>query len=303
MEQQPHRMQYYIGCSGWSYTSWQGPFYPKDIENSKWLRYYSKIFDYVEIDSTFYRIPNEFMVKNWYKRTPENFRFTAKLPKVITHDKRLSNIDEDQLSYFFDSMSELKEKLLALLIQLPPSIGIVEGLEALRNILPHLDKQFRYAVEVRHRSWFQDLAYNFFANNNMCLVWSQLADIRTPRVVTSDFVYVRFIGDRSIQEKDFGRIQIDRIKEMKKVARNFKGITNEGNLSSVRFAIIAANNHYAGFGPGTVNVFRQLLGLEELRWGDELIARDDLQDENDAVVRKNKRNIKTTQTSLSDFFE
>ena len=90
-------MQYYIGCSGWSYTSWQGPFYPKDIENSKWLRYYSKIFDYVEIDSTFYRIPNEFMVKNWYKRTPENFRFTAKLPKVITHDKRLSNIDEDSV--------------------------------------------------------------------------------------------------------------------------------------------------------------------------------------------------------------
>ena len=296
-------MQYYIGCSGWSYTSWQGPFYPKDIENSKWLRYYSKIFDYVEIDSTFYRIPNEFMVKNWYKRTPENFRFTAKLPKVITHDKRLSNIDEDQLSYFFDSMSELKEKLLALLIQLPPSIDIVEGLEALRNILPYLDKQFRYAVEVRHRSWFQDLAYNFFANNNMCLVWSQVADIRTPPVVTSDFVYVRFIGDRSIQEKDFGRIQIDRIKEMKKVARNFKGDTHGGNLSSVRFAIIAANNHYAGFGPGTVNVFRQLLGLEELKWGDESIARNDLQDENDVVVRKNKRNVKTTQTSLSDFFE
>lgn len=296
-------MQYYIGCSGWSYTSWQGPFYPKDIENSKWLKYYSKIFDYVEIDSTFYRIPNEFMVKNWYKRTPENFRFTAKLPKVITHDKRLSNIDEDQLSYFFDSMSELKEKLLALLIQLPPSIDIMEGLEALRNILPYLDKQFRYAVEVRHRSWFQDLAYNFFANNNMCLVWSQLADIRTPPVVTSDFVYVRFIGDRSIQEKDFGRIQIDRIKEMKKVARNFKGDTNEGNLSSVRFAIIAANNHYAGFGPGTVNVFRQLLGLDELKWGDESIARDIFQDENDVVVRKNKRNIKTTQTSLSDFFE
>lgn len=303
LEQQPERMQYYIGCSGWSYTSWQGPFYPKDIENSKWLKYYSKIFDYVEIDSTFYRIPNEFMVKNWYKRTPENFRFTAKLPKVITHDKRLSNIDEDQLSYFFDSMSELKEKLLALLIQLPPSIDIIEGLKALRNILPYLDKQFRYAVEVRHRSWFQDLAYNFFANNNMCLVWSQLADIRTPPVVTSDFVYVRFIGDRSIQEKDFGRIQIDRIKEMKKVARNFKGDTNEGNLSSVRFAIIAANNHYAGFGPGTVNVFRQLLGLEELKWGEESIARVNFQDENDAVIRKNKRNIKTTQTSLSDFFE
>jgi uncharacterized protein YecE (DUF72 family) len=143
-------LQYYIGCSGWSYSSWQGPFYPKDIENSKWLKYYSHIFDYVEIDSTFYRIPNGFMVKNWYKRTPQNFRFTAKFPKVITHDTRLRNIDVDQLDYFFDSISELKEKLLTLLIQLPPSIQIVEGLEALRNILPHLDKSFRYAVEVDH---------------------------------------------------------------------------------------------------------------------------------------------------------
>jgi uncharacterized protein YecE (DUF72 family) len=288
-----------MGCSGWSYTSWQGPFYPKGTENSKWLNYYSKVFDYVEIDSSFYRIPNEYMVKNWYKRTPQNFRFTAKFPKVITHDKRLRNIDEDQLDYFFDSMSELKEKLLALLIQLPPSIEIVEGLEALKDILPHLDKNFRYAVGVRHRSWFQDLAYNFFANNNMCLVWSQLAEIRTPPIVSSDFVYVRFIGDRSIQEKDFGRIQIDRIKEMKKVARNFKDDTNEGRLSGVKLAIVAANNHYAGFGPGTVNIFRQLLGLEEVKWGNQYLATDDLGEGEDDRTRKHM--IKTKQTSLSDF--
>lgn len=239
------------------------------------------------------------MVKNWYKRTPENFRFTAKFPKVITHDKRLSDFDEDQLSYFFESISELKEKLLALLIQLPPSIDIVEGLDALRNILPYLDKGFRYAVEVRHRSWFQDLAYNFFRNNGMCLVWSQLADIHTPPIVTSDFVYVRLIGDRSIQEKDFGRIQIDRIKEMKKLARNFKGDSNEGNLSKVRYSIVAANNHYAGFGPGTVNIFRQLLGLEEVKWGDEYISKDDLVKDDDSSM--NKRVVKPKQTSLSDF--
>jgi uncharacterized protein YecE (DUF72 family) len=242
------------------------------------------------------------MVKNWYKRTPEDFRFTAKFPKVITHDKRLSNFDENQLSYFFESISELKEKLLALLIQLPPSIDIVEGLDALRNILPYLDKGFRYAVEVRHRSWFQDLAYNFFANNNMCLVWSQLADIRTPPIVTSDFVYVRLIGDRSIHERDFGRIQIDRIKEMKKVVRTFKRDSDESDLSRVRFSIVAANNHYAGFGPGTVNIFRQLLGLEEVKWGDEFVSSDDL--EKDDVIEMDKRRpIKTKQTSLSDFWQ
>jgi uncharacterized protein YecE (DUF72 family) len=77
----------YIGCSGWSYTSWQGPFYPHTIENKSWLPYYSQIFNYVEIDSTFYNIPSELMVKNWNRRTPDNFRFTAKFPRVITHEK------------------------------------------------------------------------------------------------------------------------------------------------------------------------------------------------------------------------
>jgi hypothetical protein len=96
-------------------------------------------------------------------------------------------------------------------------------------------------------------------------VWSQLAEIRTPPIVTSDFIYVRLIGDRSIQEEDFGTVQIDRIKEMKKVARNFRRDSNTGgDMSGVKFSIVAANNHYAGFGPGTVNIFRQLLGLEEV---------------------------------------
>ena len=134
----------------------------------------------------------------------------------------------------------------------------------------------------------------------MYLVWSQLTDIRTPPIVTSDFVYVRLIGDRSIQERDFGNIQIDRIKEMRKVARNFKRDSNVGgNISGVKFSIVAANNHYAGFGPGTVNIFRQLIGLEEVNWGDEIVITDDLGRE-DKIGTKNEV-IKTKQRSLSDF--
>ena len=74
-------LQYLIGCSGWSYSDWQGPFYPPNIENSKWLSYYSQVFDFVEIDSTFYRIPNAFMVTNWCKKTPDHFRFAAQISK------------------------------------------------------------------------------------------------------------------------------------------------------------------------------------------------------------------------------
>ncbi|MGB6671291.1 MAG: DUF72 domain-containing protein, partial [Candidatus Nitrosopolaris sp.] len=144
------------------------------MDNSGWLKYYSHVFDYVEIDSSFYRIPSPFMVKNWYKRSPQNFKFTAKFPKVITHDKRLKDVDKE-LERFLEAMRPLADKTMALLIQLPPSLHIFEGLERLRDIVPTLDNRFRYAEEVRHGSWFQDLAYNFFANNEICMVWSQLA--------------------------------------------------------------------------------------------------------------------------------
>jgi uncharacterized protein YecE (DUF72 family) len=216
-------VQYYVGCSGWSYSAWQGPFYPVNIESSHWLNYYAHIFDYVELDSSFYRMPNIFTVKNWYKKTPENFRFTAKFPKVITHDKRLKHVSRE-LEHFFQSMLPLADKILTLLIQLPPSLKITEGIENLRQIIPELDCRFRYAIEVRDRSWFQDLAYNFFANNNICMVWSQLAELATPPIATTDFLYVRFIGDRSISERDFGKIQKDRVAEMKNWADKLKKV-------------------------------------------------------------------------------
>jgi uncharacterized protein YecE (DUF72 family) len=259
-------LKLYIGCSGWSYSAWKGPFYPPNLESSEWLKYYSQIFDYVEVDSSFYRIPNQFMVKNWFKKTPDNFRFTAKFPKVITHDKHLVDVDKE-VEVFLNNIEPLHEKTLALLIQLPPSMEIMSGLEGLRQLVPLLDKGFRYAVEVRNLSWFQDLAYNFFADNNICMVWSQLAGMRTPPIVTTDFLYVRFIGDRSIDEKDFGKIQKDRVSEMRKWARRVKRVEKErGKEEEISLAMIAANNHYAGFGPGTVNIFRKMVGLSEISW-------------------------------------
>jgi uncharacterized protein YecE (DUF72 family) len=304
-------LKYHIGCSGWSYTSWKGPFYPLNLENSNWLRFYSQVFDYVEIDSSFYRIPNQFMVKNWVKRTPDNFKFTAKFPKVITHNKLLVDVEVD-VERFLENIIPLEKKTLALLIQLPPSLGIMQGLEGLRNLLPLLDNRFRYAVEVRHHSWFQDLAYNFFADNDICLVWSQLAKLRTPPIVTTDFLYVRFIGDRSIDEKDFGQIQKDRVLEMKKWANQIRKVDSgmgKGKGKEVSLAMIAANNHYAGFGPGTVNIFRNMVGLSELSWEDQQKLQEQLQQqkewEKDQPINNLNvpfgRKTKKRQTSLTEF--
>ena len=123
------------------------------------------------------------------------------------------------------------------------------------------------------------------------IVWSQLAGIRTPPIVTTDFLYIRFIGDRTIQEKDFGTIQKDRVSEMKKWARFLKRAREEEH-KKINLAIVAANNHYAGFGPGTANTFRKMLNLSEVTWENVKIP--------DTEMRTSSN---TKQTSLSDFLE
>ena len=204
------------------------------------------------------------MVRRWEHVTPPNFRFTAKFPRVITHEKRLVGVDRE-LTQFFQAMIPFAEKTLCLLIQLPPSLGIKEGLEKLEKFYYKLDRRFRYAVEVRHKSWFQDLAYNFFNKEGICMVWSQLEGIQTPPIVTTDFLYIRFIGDRSIDAKDFGKIQKDRINEMQYWADEVEKV-EQSNETNVKFAIASANNHYAGFGPVTANIFRSMLGEPEAVW-------------------------------------
>ena len=122
----------------------------------------------------------------------------------------------------------------------------------------------------------------------MCMVWIQLADIKTP-VVTTDFLYIKFIGDRTIQEKDFGKIQKDRVSEMKKWTRFLKRAREEHR--KINLAIVAANNHYAGFGPGTANTFRKMLDLSEVTWNNVEVPQTEAE-----TLSKN-----TKQTSLSDF--
>jgi uncharacterized protein YecE (DUF72 family) len=252
----------YIGCSGWSYDGWLGHFYPSNLDRKDFLKYYSQVFDFVEIDSSFYRPPNLFMTKRWDRITPDNFKFTAKFPRSITHEKRLAAESEKELRYFLDMMRPLQRKLLALLIQLPPTLSANEGLKKLEALFDLLDPHFRYAIEVRHTSWFDSKKfYKLLFDSNICLAWSQLDTIQTPPELTSDFLYLRFIGDRSIDEKDFGTLQKDRFEELQRWSKEVIKLRDKA-----RFAIVAANNHYAGFGPATANSFRKMIGLKEVVW-------------------------------------
>jgi uncharacterized protein YecE (DUF72 family) len=260
----------FVGCSGWSYDSWLGHFYPAKTVPKDFLKYYSRVFNFVEIDSSFYRIPNLFMTKRWASITPDNFRFAAKFPRSITHEKRLAVVadtdSEKQLRFFLDMMRPLQRKLLALLIQLPPSLTAREGMKKLQALIDKLDPNFRYALEVRHTSWFdyKDF-YKLLSDSNICLTWSQLDTIQTPPELTTDFIYLRFIGDRSIREENFGIIQKNRFEELQRWSEQVKKVKDKAKL-----AIVAANNHYAGFGPATANSFRKMVGLKEVEWEEKM---------------------------------
>lgn len=300
-------MEYYLGCSGWSYDGWKGPFYPQDLDNRYWLSYYSKIFDFVEIDSTFYRIPSKFMVNNWNNRTPDNFRFAVKFPKVITHDKRLKDVGKD-IEQFYDAMESLYDKILVFLIQLPPSLQIAEGLDLIKNLQYQLDPSFRYAIEVRHHSWFNELFYNVLKERNYSIVWSQQDILITPPILTTDFVYLRLIGDRSINERDFGKINKDRTKEMEIWSKILADVDRKVN--DIKMAIIAANNHYAGFGPMTAKLFADMMNLKDRIRSFPIL--DYKLPPNEIFRSENKQNYRTykqqqyskpRQTDISEFFK
>ena len=295
-------MRLYVGCSKWSYSSWQSPFYPQNIDNRAWLPYYSQVFNYVEIDSTFYNTPSELMVKNWNKRTPDNFRFTAKFPKIITHDKKFKDVQTD-LELFYKRMEPLKNKILALLIQLPPSYKLKEGLEDFQSHDFFFEGDFRYAIEVRHSSWFNDLAYNFFKNNNIAMVWSQMDRLQTPPIVTSDFVYLRLIGDRRLSDDQFGKLLIDRTEEIRNWVNKMKEIRK--NEKDVKIGIVVVNNHYGGYGPGTVDIFRLNMDLETLSFENADITEINRQLALETRFASNRQQLrdKGKQTSMCEYIE
>ena len=160
---------------------------------------------------------------------------------------------------------------------------------------------FRYVIEVRHSSWFNDLAYNFFKNNNIAMVWSQMDKLRTPPVVTSDFIYLRLIGGRRLADDQFGKIQIDRSEEIRNWVNKMKEVKQ--NEKDVKIGIVAANNHYGGYGPGTVNMFRENMEMEQLS-----IDNVDLNEINNQLDSENRfdlglRSRKSKQTTMSDYLK
>ncbi len=246
-----------MGTCGWSYKAWNGNFYPVNAKNIDYLKFYSRTFNSVEADTTFYALPKENAVKMWFDSVPENFLFCLKMPRVITHEKLLYNVGDD-LNSFMSLAALFKQKLGIILIQLAP--GMKYNYNILSDFINILPVNKRYAMEFRHSSWFNPEIYSLLREHKIAMVWSILNYIEAPPVLTADFLYVRIVGDHSLSEKDFGSIKINRDEIINRYAKNILK-----NKDSVKSVFIFSNNHFQGMAPATINILRKFMNMEELK--------------------------------------
>ncbi len=241
-----------MGTSGWSYNEWEGPFYQKGEKHK--LRAYSHVFKIVEIDSTFYRSPSKGTVMGWLKYSPSDFVFTAKLPKTITHDKRLGlNGDvKADLDTYFDLMRPLQlgGKLGCFLIQLPPKCDC--NLENLESFFGLLDPLFRYAVEFRNVSWLKNETWDLLKKYDIAYTIVDEPLLPSEVHLTSNFAYFRWHGrgENIWFDYRYSKEELDRW--VPKVL---------GTSMRVKKVYGFFNNHYHGYAPENCLYLLEKLGL------------------------------------------
>ena len=248
----------YIGTQGWSYEAWCGSFYPAKTQKKEQLSLYAKIFDTVEVDSSFYAIPPESSLQSWYEKTPPKFKFSLKLPGEITHQNRLRD-SEKVLTDFCVRARVLKEKLACILVQLPPDFTPHQH-STLSNFLSLLPNDIRFAFEFRDQNWLSRSLVEELEGygTSLALVdgkWiPREATISLIPYLTSTFCYIRWMGAKELT--DYSRIQIDRRNEFDQWRDAIKSLTT---LTSELFGYF--NNHFQGHSPASANLFKTLLGL------------------------------------------
>ena len=247
-----------IGTAGWDYKDWIGPFYPKQLDRSLHLEYYSRYFELVEINSTFYNLPSEDMVKNWYHRVPPKFRFIIKVWQKITH-----NLDdpklESSITNFFIVLRPLRDKIRAFLLQFPPWFKFTDDhLRKMKALLNAIPLEYKYIIELRDNSWFvPEILSKIIDGSNRVLGTTYKPDLTPYYYQNQKDYYIRLIGDRVLTV--FNRIQREQTKSIKDLNNNVQLLKNSPEIHEI---FIIVNNHFAGFAPTSANALKKKFGLQ-----------------------------------------
>ena len=274
-----------VGTSSWSSPDWCGTFYPDSTEPGEMIRIYASKLPTVEIDATWYRMPSRKMIETWKSKTPDGFIFSAKVPKVISHDKYLEGC-EAELNQFVSVMSKLQEKLGPLILQFP---YIAKGkdpeeyrsgadfIRRLKGFIDLLPREFKWGVEIRNSRWIQPPLLDILRSRDISLVFIDYYTMdplpklaQRSEIYTAPFVYVRFLGNRKemdaavkqaqeagLRKRAFESLTKDRTAQMKAWIPPIKKLLANGIPVYVYF-----NNHYAGYAPGSVELFEKLFNAD-----------------------------------------
>lgn len=256
-----------LGTSAFTASGWQGTFYPVGMKPPQYLSHYAKQFKTVEIDTTYYGTPSPSTVAAWYEKTPSDFIFSIKVPQTITHEKILVNCDPE-FDEFLKTMDILGNKLGPIVFQFPlfdrwkfPKQQ--DFLAVLTPFLKKLPASYKFSIEIRNKTWLDARLTNLLGEHSVALALTDTSFVPRPwefkeqfDLVTANFVYVRWLGDRKGIEKktkSWDKTVIDRSEDLENWVGLFRQFVSR-NLKIFAYA----NNHYAGHGPETVKLFWNL---------------------------------------------
>lgn len=247
--------QIHLGTSGWQYGDWKGVFYPDGLPTKDWLHYYATLFNTVEINSTFYRMPRSTTTENWYKQVPEHFLFTLKINRFFTHTKRLAVDDEfrHRLNTFINSAQALGKKLGMVLVQLPPSLRADYAL--LKNFFEVVNGRLPLALECRHASWFTPETKRILKDYKVLWVVNDSPN-RWPaeKYSTKQGAYLRFHGNKVLYKSSYSDAELSLW-------------ANEIHRSPAQHIWIYFNNDFGGVGAENARTMQSYFDQELRRAG------------------------------------
>jgi uncharacterized protein YecE (DUF72 family) len=230
-------MEWRIGCSGFHYADWKEIFYPAGLPQKKWFDYYSSHFNTLELNTTFYRFPQLRFLENWYDKSPADFDFSVKAPRLITHYKQFSET-ERLLSDFYGTVREgLRDKLGCILFQMPARVAYSDVM--LDRIIAQLDTSLINVVEFRHESWWNQAVFNKLSCSNIGFCGHSYPQLPDNVVCNVPVIYYRFHGLPKVYYSQYKRAFIERVvteAENSRAGKAYMYFNNTATIAAIRNA-------------------------------------------------------------------
>lgn len=241
------KTEFLVGTSGWNYPDWRGVFYPKELPQKDWLKYYATQFSTVEINATFYRFFKEENYIKWRDAVPTGFRYVLKTPRLITHQKYLYNC-EDSIKYFCHLVSLLKSKFALTLLQIPPHMRYDP--ELLRNAILTFDHPKKVVVEFRHKKWLNPEIKTLLSDIGCVFCSADSPNMKLLDWVTSDIAYIRLHGRKEWFDYNYSK------RELNGIAKMAKQMSDNG----AKKVYVFFNNDYEAYSVNNALYLQKLLG-------------------------------------------